>query len=719
MRNAFPPRRTARTALALLSITPLASAQEPAADVASFRQYATAHDGDAAKGRETFNAAQSLCTTCHSVDGSASKVGPDLGAIGDKFSKADLIRSVLEPSATVAVGYGVTSIVTRSGETHVGIVKSSSPDVVELKGVDGVLVRVATADIASQKMDDVSLMPGGLYASMGQAGFTDLISYLQSLHSQAESGVPGSPASIPLSTVQAKLEPLFAPPFDHPTWFGWIPGRGSDEALVLEHAGRIWSVGRRDGAEHRKLILDLTGIVRRGGATGLLGMDFHPGYEKNRRYFLKYQVVEDGVISTVIDERTMLPDRDEDSGTPPRQIIKIRSTTQDHNGGSIGFGPDGYLYFGMGDTGPQRDPQGHGQDMSLLLGKMMRIDVDRTEDGLAYAIPADNPFRGVSGARPEIWASGFREPFRLSWDSKTGDLWVGDVGQDRYEEVDIVRRGENLGWNVYEGHYPFSETYRRQGENYIAPVMSYSHRLGVSVTGGVVYRGIRAPQLDGWYLFGDHETRRVWALTQIDRKLDKIVEIARSPSRITAFARDPKGEISLAGFDDGTIYRLILDQVDPRPLATRVVAETSERTGVLWRYSSLAPADGWTASSFDDSGWSVAPAGFGTAGTPGGVIRTDWHTADIWLRREFDVSPELAAAPGDLGVRMHHDEDVDVFINGSQVLHRNGWTQGYMDEKIPDPSVLKPGRNVIAIHCHQVSGGQYIDAGLVKSVSGG
>jgi hypothetical protein len=175
----------------------------------------------------------------------------------------------------------------------------------------------------------------------------------------------------------------------------------------------------------------------------------------------------------------------------------------------------------------------------------------------------------------------------------------------------------------------------------------------------------------------------------------------------------------MAGYDDGVIYRIILDGVNPTPVETRVIAETSERAGILWHYSLVQPSDGWTSSTFDDSSWSMAPAGFGTPGTPGGVIRTDWHTADIWLRREVDVTPELASSPGDLEVRMHHDEDAEVYLNGVEVLRRNGWTQGYTDEKIENPAMLlKPGRNVIAVHCHQVGGGQYIDAGLLKMVTG-
>ncbi|WP_052572891.1 PQQ-dependent sugar dehydrogenase [Haloferula sp. BvORR071] len=686
------------------------------ADLAEFGRQALAQGGDAERGRAVFNDAASLCSTCHTVDGSGSKVGPDLGSIGDKFERRDLVRAVLEPSATVAVGYGMTSVTTGKGESFSGVIKSVSPQELSLMSVDGKLQRIPADEIQSRRTDEVSLMPTGLGQAMGIERFRDLIAYLESLRVKVDAGQPGSPSVIPVAAVQAGIEPLFTEPFDHPTWLAWIPGKGMGAALVLEHAGRIQKVERdAAGKESRRLFLDISPVVRRGGATGLLGMDFHPDFAKNRRYYLKYQTVENGVISTIIDERTMLADRDEDSGAAPRQIIKIRSVTQDHNGGSIGFGPDRYLYFGMGDTGPQRDPQGHGQDMGMLLGKLMRIDVDHREDGKAYAIPAGNPFVGKEGALPEIWASGFREPFRLAWDAKTKDLWVGDVGQDRIEEVDIVRRGENLGWNVYEGHSPFSERYRRAGETYVPPVLSYSRRYGASVTGGQVYRGSKAPQLEGWYIFGDNESRRIWALRQQDRQLQQVVEIGRAESRINGFTCSSDGEMQMVCFDNGMIYRLLLDKVDPKPLEQRVIAETSERSPVMWHMTESQPPEEWPASEFDDSGWGVAAGGFGSSGTPGGNIRSNWRSGDIWLRRQFDVSPDVAMAPGTLWLRMHHDEDVDVFLNGARVLTRTGWTREYVEEKLDGDVMLKPGRNVLAIHCHQNGGGQYIDAGILKT----
>jgi hypothetical protein len=448
----------------------------------------------------------------------------------------------------------------------------------------------------------------------------------------------------------------------------------------------------------------------------LLAFDFHPGFGKDRRYYLKFQIQENGRISTIVEERRFGADLNSDSGEAPRMLLKIPGVTQDHNGGSMAFGPDGFLYIGMGDTGPQRDPQGHGQDMSLLLGKLLRIDVNREEGGLPYAIPADNPFTGRTGVRPEIWASGFREPWRISFDSVTRDLWLGDVGQDQFEEVDIVRSGENHGWNVFEGGNAFSERYRSDNATYTPPIFSYPHSLGVSVTGGFVYRGKQAPRMEGWYVFADYESRRIWALQQVDRKLQRIVEIGRAPTRAVSFAQRLDRELCLVGYDDGIIYSVGLDAVDPTPLEKRVLAETAEVGPVSWRATQQQPPDEWMSPEFDDSGWDMSQAGFGTAGTPGAVVRTNWATGDIWLRRELT----LASRPGEKGasvaLRVHHDEDAEIYINGVLGARLPRWTIGYVEVALADAAVaaLKPGRNVLAIHCHQQGGGQYIDAGLVE-----
>jgi putative heme-binding domain-containing protein len=681
-------------------------------------------DGDVERGRELFGRTdRALCAMCHTVNGSSGLAGPDLFAIGDKFPRRELIRSILTPSSTIAVGYGATSITRKSGEIVVGVIKQATDSWVELKGMDGKAVRVETADIASQTDLPISLMPEGLHQALSLDEFANLVAYLEHLR-QPRAGAgdaANTPDEVPRARKSAALTPLFQDSirFEHPVWLGEMPGRPG-VFLVLEHFGRMWMVeSRADGAQQR-LFLDLRSVVRGGGATGLLAFEFHPGFGKDRRYYLKYQIQENGRISTILEERRFAEDLMNDSGEAPRALLKIPGVTQDHNGGSMAFGPDGYLYIGMGDTGPQRDPQGHGQDMTLLLGKVLRIDVDRKDGGLPYAIPADNPFVGSEGIRPEIWASGFREPWRMSFDSVTHDLWVGDVGQDQFEEVGIVRSGENHGWNVYEGGNAFSERYRSDKAIYTPPVFSYPHRAGVSVTGGYVYRGKQAPRMEAWYIFADYESRRVWALRQADRKLQQIVEIGRAPTRAVSFAQRLDGELCLVGYDDGIVYKVGLAAVDPTPLEKRVLAETAEIAPVLWRTTQQRPDVNWMSMDFDDSNWPEAPAGFGTRGTPGAIVRTNWASGDTWLRREFKLTSLPSGKGSSIGLRVHHDEDAEIYVNGVLGARLPRWTTGYVEVPLADAAVaaLRPGRNVLAIHCHQQGGGQYIDAGLVEYVGG-
>ena len=306
----------------------------------------------------------------------------------------------------------------------------------------------------------------------------------------------------------------------------------------------------------RTLFADVLSETISGELTGLTGLAFHPDFERNGRYFLKLHTPVWRKLAVQVIERKATPDGLRDSGEPSKLILKIPVFSEIHNGGHIAFGPDGFLYVGMGDTGPQGDPRGHGQDLSTLLGKMSRIDVDHTEADRPYTIPRDNPFREAPGSRPEIWALGFREPWRFSFDPPTGDLWIGDVGQGLYEEVTIARAGENHGWNVFEGFSRFSNRFAKTDARYVPPVFAYHHRVGVSVTGGFVYRGRNNPSLAGKYIFGDFETQRVWALEQRDRNLTSIVEIGRarigsSPSELIPMGRFTSS-VSTAGSSTGS-----------------------------------------------------------------------------------------------------------------------------------------------------------------------
>jgi glucose/arabinose dehydrogenase len=295
--------------------------------------------------------------------------------------------------------------------------------------------------------------------------------------------------------------------------------------------------------------------VYQKGTRGLLGAALHPRFHENGRYFVARHQVDDGKFATLILELRAAPGRESDSGKPPRLLLRFDEVTNVHYGGGLEFGPDGFLYIGMGDSGPQGDPHGHGQNTALFLGKMLRVDVDHKDDTEPYTIPSNNPFLGRAGFRPEIWAYGFREPWRFSFDPITGDLWVGDVGQDRYEEVTMVRRGENHGWNAFEGFEPFSNRYRRPGETFVPPVFAYARRFGPSVTGGFVYRADALSSFYGVYVFGDYESKRLFGLTQEDRHLKSIRQIGAAPQRIVSFGRDAEGGLYVVGYE-GMIYRL-------------------------------------------------------------------------------------------------------------------------------------------------------------------
>ncbi len=545
---------------------------DPARQRREFREFAMGREGNAPRGRELFKDEQRLaCGKCHTVDGTAVKVGPDLFAVGDKFPREELIRAILEPSASIAVGYGTTILEKKSGEELQGVVKQKTAQMIELTLVDGARVRVASADIKEERGSTVSLMPDGLQAGISRQDFADLIEYLVTLKEpesalQSHVGVPAGILQLaePVAVVPFLQEPIRSPDGVEPKpgdirsgllWFGQIPGVDSTFAAVHQ-TGRIWAIERHGTRETKTLFADLSKeLFNERGPNGLLGLTFHPEFRVNRKYFLKHQVFEESAIATIVVERQARPDFLADSGTPSRRVWKAMSATQDHSGGCIGFGPDGFLYIAMGDTGPQKDPQGHGQDMRTFLGKIMRLDVDRADPSLPYAVPGDNPFRSRADARPEIWASGFREPWRFSFDSVTGDLWVGDVGQDRVEEVSIVRRGENHGWNVFEGFEPFSNVYRKEGVKYVPPVFAYRRKYGNSITGGFVYRGDKRSSFFGVYICGDYTSRRLFGLKQKDRRLEVVRQIGVSPQSIASFGTDDRGEIYLVGYE-GMVYHL-------------------------------------------------------------------------------------------------------------------------------------------------------------------
>jgi putative heme-binding domain-containing protein len=540
------------------------SAQAPLSKE-QYASFAMTHGGDASRGKLLFMDEKRLaCGRCHSIDGKGGKVGPDLFAIGDNFGRRELVESVLAPSATIAEGYATTIVTTNAGDVFDGIIKESTDDAVTLMAADAQLKRIATVDVRERRVSAVSMMPEGLQNGLSSAEFADLIEYLASLKTpEATAAIGhGMPALIAETKRPVVLRPIHSAEhkFAHPVWFGPVPGVAGGFAVVEHETGKVWLLEKPGEAGEAKTLFFDSGRAM-AGAHGIMAIVFHPKYSQNRRYFIVRQPVEKGRFSTQVFEGLAAPDLRADSRTPLREILKIDGSTSNHCGGGLEFGPDGYLYIAMGDSGPQQDPHGNAQDMSLLRGKMLRIDVDHADEGKAYAVPPDNPFVGRKGVRPEIWAAGLREPWRYSFDPMTGDLWVGDVGQDLYEEVDIVHKGENYGWNVHEGFAPFSNQYRRPRERYSPPVFAYGRKYGVSVTGGYVYRAVPKSPFYGVYLFADFQSRRIFGLTHANGVLKTVRQIGMSPERIVSFGRDERGALYVVGYE-GTIFKLDLTDAD-------------------------------------------------------------------------------------------------------------------------------------------------------------
>lgn len=292
---------------------------------------------------------------------------------------------------------------------------------------------------------------------------------------------------------------------------------GNDARLyILEQPGRILAVKPDAGeAETAQTVLDIRERVNsRGNEEGLLALAFHPKFAQNRQAFLYYTAMgEDRKRVSRLSRFLFDPAAGTLAPGSEEVILQVDQPYSNHNGGTVLFGPDGMLYLSLGDGGAANDPLHAGQDLGTLLAKVLRLDVDRTEGDRRYAIPADNPFVAVSGARPEVWAYGLRNIWRMSFDRKTGELYGGDVGQNSYEEVDIIRKGGNYGWNVREGLHAFpGGEPGKFGSEYVDPIVEYPRSDGISITGGYVYRGTRWPELEGVYLYADLATCRIWGI---------------------------------------------------------------------------------------------------------------------------------------------------------------------------------------------------------------
>jgi glucose/arabinose dehydrogenase len=349
-------------------------------------------------------------------------------------------------------------------------------------------------------------------------------------------------------------------------WTGWqgITDAGKQfllRPLMLTHAGdgsnRVF-VGIQQGiihvfpndpkADKTKIFLDIQKQVYYSdneNEQGLLGLAFHPDYKKTGEFFVFYTKKKDK--TTNILSRFKLSKEDPNKADPASEeiLLTIKRPFWNHDGGTICFGPDGYLYVALGDGGKADDPLNNGQNLKTLLAKVLRIDINNKSDSKAYAIPKDNPFVGKTDAAPETWAYGLRNVWRMSFDRKTGKLWASDVGQNLYEEIDIIVKGGNYGWSLREGLHPFSEKGVDVNTKMVEPIWEYHHNVGKSLTGGHVYRGKRLPELDGYYLYGDYITTKIWGLRYDETKKRVVANrpIQDPNQAILSFGEDEQGEV--------------------------------------------------------------------------------------------------------------------------------------------------------------------------------
>jgi len=366
--------------------------------------------------------------------------------------------------------------------------------------------------------------------------------------SSNKSNPPGTPPMLDLSTL---VNGLTAPVGIE------VPNDGTGRMFVLEQAGRIRII--QNGTLVPTPFLDVSSKVESGGEKGLLGLAFHPSFSSNGRFFVYYtQRVSQQLRSVFSEYAISTSDRNQADASSERTFLVVNQPFDNHNGGQLAFGPDGFLYIGLGDGGNEGDPQRNGQNLQTLLGKILRIDVDGAfAPGKQYAIPADNPFAPPNGL-PEIWAYGLRNPWRFSFDRMSGTLFAADVGQDSFEEVDIITKSGNFGWNTMEASHCYPSGNSCNSTGLILPIMEYPHNAsgGEAIIGGFVYRGSAIAGLAGDYVFGDLYSGHVWAGVQDSSGNWNQTLVLSHNLTVSSFGQDISGEPYLLDYGNGAVMRL-------------------------------------------------------------------------------------------------------------------------------------------------------------------
>ncbi len=416
--------------------------------------------------------------------------------------------------------------------------------------------------------------------------------------------------------------------FKNPTVLTSAPG--TDRFFIAEQDGKIFSIPNDPAVAVADPFLDARTLVEKEkdelvvGAA--YGMTFHPNFAENRFCYVCYIVnYKDSTRGQHPNgsrvSRFTVSNTNPPVAMPESEKLMFSWLQGGHNGGCLKFGLDGFLYISTGDGGfafPP-DPRLAGQDVSYVLSAILRIDVDHLQGEQAYTIPADNPFVSLKGARGEIWAYGLRNPWKMSIDRQTGDLWVGDVGWELWEMVDRVHKGDNFGWSLYEGPQPVHTERQRGPTPIVRPTIEIPHTDGASVTGGFVYRGKKYPQLVGTYIFGDWETRRIWGATVDGEKVGPRVEIMDPTVRIVDFTEDKDGELYLLDYDDGTIHAIVENKVTADD---HVFPRRLTETGIFESVPKHIPAAGVLPYSVNAEQWSDGAFAERFVGVPGtGTVR--------------------------------------------------------------------------------------------------
>ncbi|MBI3865438.1 MAG: PQQ-dependent sugar dehydrogenase [Planctomycetia bacterium] len=420
--------------------------------------------------------------------------------------------------------------------------------------------------------------------------------------------------------------------FKNPTVLTNAPG--TDRFFVAEQVGPIFSIAGEPDPAKADPFLDCTTLVPRLNRErkedlafeAVYGVAFHPQFATNRYCYVCYVVrYKDGQLGQHPEgtrvSRFTVSRSDPPVCDPASEKLIVSWLQGGHNGGCLKFGPEGFLYISSGDGGPAfpPDPLKAGQDVSNLLSSILRIDVDHESAGLAYTIPRDNPFVELAGARGEIWAYGLRNPWKMTFDRKTGGLWTGDVGWELWEMVYRVHKADNFGWSLYEGPQAV-HTERPRGPTPIVPAtVAIPHTDGASVTGGYVYRGKKFPQLVGTYVFGDWETRRIWGVNADAENVGPKHEIMDPTVRIVDFGEDNAGELYLLDYDAGTIHSVVENVVraESHPFPRRL-----SETGIFESVAEVRPASGVLPYSINAEQWADGAVSQRWVGVPGtGTIR--------------------------------------------------------------------------------------------------